>query len=211
VRFALALTGLHQRFVHRRVERLALRLDALEPFGSQRVQQLRVDELDPLEEPILVHVFAGVEQGELEVVEHLEQPAHHRLRGHLDRGGLLAQHALAVVVELGLQPLQVRAVLVDLRGRRGRLIVASGNGRCTRPLAGDVGEPTLVGDLDHRRLVFAAVVVAAVALVAHEASPSSTISPSTTSSSVEAASSEPGVAPSAPAAPSACWVFWYIA
>src|SRR6185503_15064938 len=202
VRLAVALTGLHQGFVLGRVEGLPLGLDPLEPLSAQRVDQLGVDELDPLEQTVPIDVLTGMQQGQLEVVQHLEQPPHHGLGGHLYRVRLLAQHALAVVVELGLEPLQVRAVLLDIPIAGGRRLILRGRGGLiARPLPGDIGEATFVGDLDHRRLGIATL-VAPVELVGHEAPPSSTISPSTTSSS--AASSLPASA-AGPAAPASGW------
>src|SRR4029077_1664333 len=199
-----------QRLVHLRIERLALRVHTVQPLGAERVQELRVHELDPVQEPLVVGLLGRVDQRELEVVEHLEQPAHHRFRRHVDGGGLLAQHALAVVVELRRETLQVREVLLLLRATR-RLVVGSldgvgpaGGGRLRALRLREPREPSLVGDLDHRRIV--------VAVLGHGPPPSSTISPSTTSSSPEASSPPEGASASPPSAGAdvAC-VFWYIA
>jgi len=91
--------------MQRWVERRAFGLDALQTLGRERVGQLRVDELDALEQSILIDIFGDVQQRQPEIVEDLEQAAHDRFGRHLDRGRLLAQDALAVVVELGLQAL----------------------------------------------------------------------------------------------------------
>src|SRR5207249_3093276 len=52
----------------------------------------------------------------------LQQTPHDRLRCELDRGRLLPEHALAVVVELGLQPLQVLEVGLRLRASLGEVV-----------------------------------------------------------------------------------------
>src|SRR5262249_26802341 len=56
-------------------------------------------------------------QREVELVHHLEQLADERLGGQVDRARLLAQHALAVVVEFRLEPLQVVEIFGRLRLR----------------------------------------------------------------------------------------------
>ena len=142
-------------------------MHALEPFGLQRVDELRVHELDALQEPIEVGLVLGRHQRELEVVEHLEQPPHHRHRPQLRELRLLLRDALAVVVELRLQPPQVVEVLLRLalgglqiaRDLGGFLLgaprPASGGGRPGRSGRGalvvaQVREPPAVRDADAR-------------------------------------------------------------
>src|SRR5581483_4725446 len=175
---SVARARAHQRLVQLRIERLALRrLDALEPFPAQRVDELRVHELDAVQELVEVRLLLGRHERELELVQDLEQPAHEGLRGHLDRLGLLAQHPLAVVLELRLQAHQVVSVLGGLLANRlelgpaRRLILGRGTGpgRASRRLRGEglalgsagggrpgrraahLAHPAAIGHLDPRR------------------------------------------------------------
>src|SRR5919198_1074416 len=122
-----------------RITRVTLGLDTLEPLGPQAVDQLGVDELHALAELLEVGLSLGRNQREVELVEDLEDPQHEGLRGELDRPRLLLQHPLAVVLELGLQALEVVAVLLrlsprvsELVGRRGGSLRRRGAGRIRR-------------------------------------------------------------------------------
>ena len=64
-----------------------------------------------MQELVEVRLLLRGHQRQVELIQDLEQPSDQRLRGHLHRPGLLLQHPLAVVVELGLQPLKVIPVL----------------------------------------------------------------------------------------------------
>src|SRR5262245_18222810 len=201
-RLAIALAGLQERLVELGVERLALGVDLLEPIGLQRVRELREHQLHPVEEPVVVRLLRGMHQRELELVEHLEEPAHHRFGRELHGRRLLTQHALAVVVEFRLETLQVlevglrlpagpREVVGDLGRLRGRRCVDGRAGLHGRLVHGGVGSPLAIH---------------------HEPPPSSTISPSTTSSSPDAGSvSPPSVPADALASAAGDGAFWYIA
>src|SRR5439155_2931185 len=112
-------------------------------------------------------VALGVHEREIELVEDLEELADQRLGRHVHRPSLLLDHPLAVVVELGLQTLQVLAVLcglptnlVEILARDLRLGHAGGGvvgprryHRAPRIEGSLLGpriraHPTLVGDLD---------------------------------------------------------------
>src|SRR6266545_629569 len=209
---AFAVARLHQRFVERRVERLALRVDALQPLRAKRLQQLRVHELDPVEELLEVGLSLRGHERQLELVQYLEQAPHQRLGSHLHRAGLFLQHPLPVVVEVGRQALEVVAVLrcllprlVDRPGLGlGGPRFARGRGR--RCLTGGIRpDATLVGHA-HARPRFLFLPVSPVPAHPDEAPPSSTISPSTTSPSPEEPDSpdEPPAAAWAPDPPAAC-------
>ena len=61
-----------------------------------------------------VGVAVEVRERELEAVEHREQLLDDAFARALDEHGLLAQHALAVVLEVGLQPLRRLEQIVTL-------------------------------------------------------------------------------------------------
>ena len=98
------------------VERLAVRLDARKARLLEDTQQLGVHELDALAHALRVRAAGRVEvlQRELERVEHREQLLHQALGGPVDERGLLLDHALAVVLELGLHAPERVEVLVPL-------------------------------------------------------------------------------------------------
>ena len=95
-----------------RVER-ALGRDLGEPFLRERVGERAVDEPDALLELRLL-VLGGRLERALEVVEHRHELLDEPLVGARGQLLLVARHPLAVVVELGLQPLQRVEVLVAL-------------------------------------------------------------------------------------------------
>ena len=105
-RLAVAVV-LHHRFVLVRIERRAQRVDRLEPGPLEHAEQLGVHELDALAHLLVDVVAVEVRDRELEAVEHRAAAARRGLRSRaLDERGLLAQHALAVVLEVGLQALR---------------------------------------------------------------------------------------------------------
>ena len=94
---------LRDGFVLVRVERLAERVDALDAGLLERAEELGVHQLDALAD-LLVRVH--VVERELEAVEHGQELLDQPLVRTLDERGLLAQHALAVVLEIGLDALR---------------------------------------------------------------------------------------------------------
>src|SRR5262245_21684709 len=217
MRLAVALAGLHHRLLHVGVEGLAVGLDPLQALGPKGLGELVVHELDALVERLEVRLALGGDQREVELVQDLEQSLHEALQLGVDQPLLRPRHALAVVLELGLQPLQVVAVLGRLRPGPGELVLGRrliGRGRAglnRRVLA--LAVAALVDDADLRPLL----VVLPLVVVAHWAFPSSTISPSTTSSSLSApgvAAASPGGSPPPALDAAVCWpsgVCWYIA
>ncbi len=77
------------------------------------VAQLAMDEPDALLEPSLLVLLGGDERA-LEVVEDRQELLHEPLVGPHDQGRLVAQHPLAVVVEVRGDPLEVVEVLIAL-------------------------------------------------------------------------------------------------
>ena len=115
----LVLHGL----VQRRVELVTLGAEGDQPQPCQGADQLVGDRLQR------TGLQVAVAAGAVEVVEHRQQLADHDGLGPLGGDLLVAQRALAVVGEVGLDALQVRGQLGDLVGsppsrRRG----ASGAG-----------------------------------------------------------------------------------
>src|SRR6266508_2383823 len=101
----------HQRLVPFGVERPALGLDPFQALRPEYVPELRVHELDPPEELFEVGGPFRGHEGQVELVQNLEQAPHERLRRALQRVRLLPEGALAEVVELGGETLEVLAVL----------------------------------------------------------------------------------------------------
>src|SRR5262245_27865668 len=104
------------------VERLALRLDPLKALGPKRLGKLDVDELDALAKRLEVRLALGCHQRAIELVQHLEQPLYESLELGVDQPLLRSGHALAIVLELGLQTYQVVAVLGRLGTSAGELV-----------------------------------------------------------------------------------------
>jgi len=190
-------------FVQLGVERLA--------FGDHRLEAL-------LGEGLEQHLGDGpdiggvVQDGGIAGVEHRQDLHHEGRRGPLTGLAGFLGGALAVVVELGLHPLEGVAVLVALDlGRAGRDIDEVGIGTVDEHGLLDGGEGVVdgrLGGVDGKPLLGTSR-RAALGGIGHDqpASSSSTISASTTSSSlgVELA---PPVAPAEPPAASAsaaCW------
>src|SRR5215211_7029966 len=96
------------------VEGLALGLDPDEALGLEHLAELAEDHLDALEHAVEVPRPLGRGDGQLEVVQHRQQPRHQCLGGGGGPGRLLAQGPLAVVVEVGLEPAQVVEVALGL-------------------------------------------------------------------------------------------------
>src|SRR5438552_16912861 len=63
---AVAVAALHESLVLFGIERLALRLDPVQPLGSQDVLELGVHELNAVEEPIEVRLLLGGHQSKVE-------------------------------------------------------------------------------------------------------------------------------------------------
>src|SRR5438445_4728527 len=107
---------LHDRLVDVGVERLAVRLDARKARLLEDTQQLGVHELDALAHALRVRAAGRVEvlQRELERVEHRQQLLDQAFGSPVDESGLLLDHALAVVLELGLHAPERVEVLVPL-------------------------------------------------------------------------------------------------
>ena len=95
-------------------------VDANLPYIAQK--------LDAVQEAVQVWLALRRYQGQFELVQHLQELGHQRLCRQLHRPGLLAQDPLAVVLELGLEPLQVIEVL-------GRLLLGTVQVR-TGPVGG---------------------------------------------------------------------------
>src|SRR5829696_2764188 len=116
----LLLDGDH-RLVALGVEGLALGLDPDQALALQDLAERPEDHLDALEHAVEVARLLGRGHGQLEVVEHRQQPGHQRLGGGGGPGRLLAQGALAVVVEVGLEPAQVVEVALGLGPGLGQI------------------------------------------------------------------------------------------
>src|SRR5581483_5076140 len=176
---------LRDGFVLVRIERLAHRVDSLEPGLLQHAEQLRVHELHALAN-LLVRV-TDVGERELQVVDDGQQLLDDTRARALDHRGLLPQRALAVVLEVRLHTLRELTQIVTLTRQRVEISLDRGGG-------------VLLGLVD--RDVLDRVVRAHYAL---RSSPSSTISASATSSSdgADAPASPPG-APAPPAAACCC-------
>jgi hypothetical protein len=100
----------------------AVRLDLGEPLARERVRELAVHEPDALLELRLL-VLLGRSKRPLEVVEHGQQLLDEPLVGPRDQALLVAQDPLAVVLELGRDPLEVVQVLVALGLERRHLLL----------------------------------------------------------------------------------------
>src|SRR5690606_11260524 len=150
--------------------------------------------------------------GAADVVQHREQLGQHLAEGLLADRDPVALDALAVVVVLGLQPLEVGETLRELGLQRGDLVagargaVARGGGGLRRGRRRRRLRPDLAGlgvdappVADHRALLLLAL----AGRGRHDASPfglsSSTISASTTSSSCWSPPWAPAVGPASPA------------
>src|SRR5205823_1800846 len=104
-----------------RVE-LAVGLDLGKPLVLERGGELAVHEPDALLELCLLVLLGGRERA-LEVVEHGQQLLDEPLVGPRDQALLVAQDPLAVVLELGRDPLEVVQVLVALGLERRYLLL----------------------------------------------------------------------------------------
>ena len=100
----------------------AVGLDLGEPLARERVRELAVHEPDALLELRLLVLLGGRERP-LEVVEHGQQLLHEPLVGPRDQALLVARDPLAVVLELGRDPLEVVQVLVALGLERRHLLL----------------------------------------------------------------------------------------
>ena len=85
------------------------------PALLEHAEQLGVHELDALAHLLVGHVERG--ERELEAVEHRQQLLDQALGRALDERGLLAQDALAVVLEVGLDALRELTQVVALLGQ----------------------------------------------------------------------------------------------
>src|SRR5688500_8957930 len=81
-----------QRLVELRIERLALRAEALDPLAFEQSQELTVNHLHAVGEVLLA--LARGRQSALEVVDHRQQLAHERGLRPLSRLGGLSGRAL---------------------------------------------------------------------------------------------------------------------
>ena len=95
------------RLVQVGIEGLALRGDALQPLLLEHADQ-RVEEGLDLLDVVLARLVADVQDG--------QQLLDQRLGGPLEVVGLLLDHPLAVVLELGLKAAELVEVLVALGG-----------------------------------------------------------------------------------------------
>jgi hypothetical protein len=89
--------------VHERVERLTERIDDLDAFFGEHVDDLLVDHFYALEQLIELATFQRVVDGPLKVVEHRKQLLNDTLCGPRGQVNPLARDTLAIVVELRLQ------------------------------------------------------------------------------------------------------------
>ena len=103
------------------VER-AVGADLGEPFLRKGVGERTVHEPDTLFELALLVLGRSLQRA-LEIVEHGHEFLHEALVGARGQLLLVARHPLAVVVELGLQPLERVEVLVTLLDQRGYLVL----------------------------------------------------------------------------------------
>ncbi len=117
---------------------------SVEAVAGERVDELLLDQRDSGGE-LLAAVLARRLDGAAQVVDHREQRFDDRLGGAQAQILLVAPHALAVVVELGLQTLQVVEVVVALGERlsetlAGALRTAAGPAARRRTLRCRVGD-----------------------------------------------------------------------
>ena len=112
-----------QRLVDVRVEG-ALGRDLLEALLAQRVRERAVHEANALLELRLLVLVRGHERP-LEVVEHGQELLDEPLGGTRDQALLVARGALAVVVELGREALEVVEVLLGLRLGLGEALLSA--------------------------------------------------------------------------------------
>ena len=100
------------------VELAADRLDLLHALGMERIEQLLVDQLDPLADRLDVVGLAHRHQRAVDVVHHAEQRLDHILAAQSDQPLFLLVRPLTVVVELGHQT-QVFVLPLPLDVRKG--------------------------------------------------------------------------------------------
>src|SRR5713101_6122995 len=101
------------RVMHGRIEWTVQRVDSLKTLAFQRVEESGPDLLDLFS--------AAVGDGQISGVEHRQQLLDQTLGGPLEVFGLLAKHALLVVLEVGLQPPERVEIVVALLGDAGLL------------------------------------------------------------------------------------------
>ncbi len=99
------------------------RLDLPEPLLLERASQRAFDQADTLDEGRLLVPLGGLERP-LEVVEHGEKLAHQPLVRMRNQALLIAGCALAVVLVVRLDALEVGEVLVPLRLGFGEMVRA---------------------------------------------------------------------------------------
>ena len=102
--------------MHVRVE-LAVRRDRRETLALEELLELAVDELDAFFELRLLVRVGGLERP-LQIVEHRQKLLHDPLAGPRDQAFLVARGPLAVVVEVGLDPLERVDQLLVLGAQR---------------------------------------------------------------------------------------------
>src|SRR5205823_2815793 len=117
-----------QRLVDVRVE-AAVRLDLGEALALESRLQLLMDQTNALLE-LCLFVRLGGGKRPLEVVERRQQLLDQPLMGARDQALLVTRGPLAVVVEVGRDPLEVVQVLVPLCLERGEPLLELGLGRC---------------------------------------------------------------------------------
>ena len=110
------------------VERRAVGLDPLEARLLEHRHELRADAHHAVAHLLgLGRVTAGqAAERAVERVEHREEVLDQPLGGALDERRLLAQHALAVVLEVGLDPAQRVDELVALARQLGQILLDRG-------------------------------------------------------------------------------------
>ena len=108
-----------ERLVDVRVE-AAVRLDLRETLARQSIAQGPLHQTNALFELRLLVLFRGRERA-LEIVEHGQELLDEPLVGARDQALLIARDPLAVVLELGRDPLEVVQVLVTLGLERRHL------------------------------------------------------------------------------------------
>jgi hypothetical protein len=94
------------RFVMLGIER-AFGLDTLEAFVDENLVEVLVDELEAPHYRFAWIVFASRSESSLEIVDDRQQSLDDAEARAFDELGLLADDALAVVLEVGLQPLEL--------------------------------------------------------------------------------------------------------
>jgi hypothetical protein len=102
----IGVLALPDRLVDLRVELVAERVDDLDALFPEDVEHLLLYHLNARQQMLEVTACGGVVDRAFEIIEDREQLLDDPLAGTRDQVTLVARHAPAVVLELGLEPLR---------------------------------------------------------------------------------------------------------